>query len=240
MINFIIFENDTEEKSNYEMVILNFLGNRKERFKIIDYENYVQKTCNRNIYILSSSNLEECLSIAKDIRSSDDWNSQIIIISNIDIKRNDIFRNKLLVLDYINNDENLKDNLKSTVHIAYKILTKEKTLNFLLNGEIYRIPYRNILYIEKGNNQNHCTVYTIHNNEYIIKDTINNLEEKLNCAYFMKTHRSCIVNLYNITHYDCTDNIISFENKKIDLVAREKRQILKSKLTNEKIESKNL
>lgn len=240
MVNFIVLENDIERKNYYEMIILNFVGNKKERFKIIDYENYVNKLCSKNIYILSSNDLEYVLAIANKIRNSDDWDSQIIIISDICSGRTDIFRNRLLVLDYINNDENLKDNLKCSLNIAYKILTKGKNLSFLLNGEIYRIPYCNILYIEKGNNQNYCTVYTTYNAEYIIKDTINNLEEKLDSAYFMKTHRSCIVNLYNITHYDCTDNIISFENKQIDLVAREKRQILKAKLIEGKVQSKNL
>ena len=240
MINFIIYEKDIELKSCYEMIILKFLGNRQEKFKIVDYGCDFQKDCDRNIYVLGSTCDDEVLEIAKNIRNSCDWTSQIVIISDIKDVENFVFRNRLLILDYIDYDDELDKNLKEAIYVAYKILTKNKTLDFLLNGEIYRIPYQNILYIEKGNNQNYCTIYTACDKKYTIKDTINNLEEKLDPAYFMKTHRSCIVNLYNITHYNCTDNIISFENKKIDLVAREKRQILKSKLTNEKIESENL
>lgn len=238
MINFLIYEKDLELKSYYEMIILNLLGNRQENFKIINCLCDFQKNCERNIYILSSDNMNKILDIAKDIRESGDWTSQIIIISNIDNIKRSTFSNRLLILDYINYDDDLNENLKRSICTAYKILTKKKTLNFHFNGETYRIPYQNILYIEKGNNLNYCTIYTIHNNEYVIKDTINNLEEKLDSAYFMKTHRSCIVNLYNIIHYNYADNIISFENKQIDLVAREKRQILKSKLIEEKVEDK--
>lgn len=237
MINFVIYENELELKNCYEMIILNILGNKQENFKIINYLDEYQKNCERNIYILSSKDIFETLDIAKKIRDSGDWTSQIIIISNLEKEDNSIFSNRLLILDYIDYNDNINDTLKRAICVAYKILTKNKTLNFRFNGETYRIPYQNILFIEKGNNLNYCTIYTKHDNEYIIKDTINNLEEKLDSAYFMKTHRSCIVNLYNILYYNYADNIIKFKNKEIDLIARERRQILKSKLIEEKIEN---
>lgn len=238
MINFVIYENELELKNCYEMIILNILGNKQENFKIIDYLGESQKNCDRNIYILSSKDIFETLDIAKKIRDSGDWTSQIIIISNLEKEDNSIFSNRLLILDYIDYNDNINESLKRAICVAYKILTKNKTLNFRFNGETYRIPYQNILFIEKGNNLNYCTIYTKHDNQYIIKDTINNLEEKLDSAYFMKTHRSCIVNLYNILYYNYADNIIKFKNKEIDLIARERRQILKSKLIEEKIENK--
>lgn len=238
MINFVIYENELELKNCYEMIILNILGNKQENFKIINYLDEYQKNCDRNIYILSSKDIFETLDIAKKIRDSGDWTSQIIIISNLEKEDNSIFSNRLLILDYIDYNVNINESLKRAICIAYKILTKNKTLNFRFNGETYRIPYQNILFIEKGNNLNYCTIYTKHDNQYIIKDTINNLEEKLDSAYFMKTHRSCIVNLYNILYYNYADNIIKFKNKEIDLIARERRQILKSKLIEKKIENK--
>lgn len=237
MINFVIYENELELKNCYEMIILNILGNKQENFKIINYLDEYQKNCDRNIYILSSKDIFETLDIAKKIRDSGDWTSQIIIISNFETEDNSIFSNRLLILDYIDYNDNINESLKRAICVAYKILTKNKTLNFRFNGETYRIPYQNILFIEKGNNLNYCTIYTKHDNQYIIKDTINNLEEKLDSAYFMKTHRSCIVNLYNILYYNYADNIIKFKNKEIDLIARERRQILKSKLIEEKIEN---
>ena len=237
MINFVIYENELELKNCYEMIILNILGNKQENFKIINYLDEYQKNCDRNIYILSSKDIFETLDIAKKIRDSGDWTSQIIIISNLEKEDNSIFSNRLLILDYIDYNDNINESLKRAICVAYKILTKNKTLNFRFNGETYRIPYQNILFIEKGNNLNYCTIYTKHDNQYIIKDTINNLEEKLDSAYFMKTHRSCIVNLYNILYYNYADNIIKFKNKEIDLIARERRQILKSTLIEEKIEN---
>ena len=46
----------------------------------------------------------------------------------------------------------------------------------------------------------------------------------------MKTHRSCIVNLKNITSVDLSRNIIFFENAQIDLIAKDKKSELKSRL----------
>lgn len=237
MVNFIVYEKGAKLKNYYEMIILNFIGIREEKFKIFNYDEYNSKNQNRNIYILSTENIKEALNIAKSIRKHDDWVSQIIIITNLKNANKNCLINKLLVLDYIDINSNVKDKLKEALYLAYNIFNKKKTLNFIINGEISKIPYGDILYIEKSNNQNYCTIHTVEE-EYIIKETINNLEEQLDSAYFLKTHRSCIVNLYNIKYYNCSSNIIFFNkgsNKKTDLVAREKRKIFKEKLIEEKI-----
>ena len=237
MINFIVYEKEAKTKNYYEMIILNFIGIREEKFKIFEYNNYQNKAHNRNIYILSTETIEEAIDIAKNIRKDDNWSSQIIIITDLkDINKNFLI-NKLLILDYIDRNGNVKNKLKDALFCAYSIFNKNRTLNFIINGEINKIPYSDILLIEKSNNQNYCTIHTMEG-EYIIKDTINHLEEQLDSAYFIKTHRSCIVNLYNIKHYSCSSNIVTFNddcNKQTDLVAREKKKILKSRLIEEKI-----
>lgn len=231
MIDFIIYEKDYKLNNFYKMIIFNFLGCRKEEFKIYDYEDINKSTSSNKIYILRSINTKKCLKIAKDIRTKGDWYSQIIILNETFPK---IKNNHLLILDYIQLDDNLKENLKIAIKDAYQILTTNRTFKFLLNGEIHIIPYRDILYIEKGNNQNYCTIFT-KNKSYIVKETINSLETKLDKSCFMKTHRSCIVNLNNITSYNYSDNIIYFDNLKIYLIARDKRKNLKEKLLTHQI-----
>ena len=234
MINFIISEKNVKIKDIYEFIILNFIGVREEKFKIFDYNNYHKKTTG-NIYIISHNKIKKALRIAEKIRNNNDWDSLIIIISDLNnIKPNDLI-NRLLVLDYIDINSDINDTLKASLFTAYRILTRHKTYNFYMNQEIVKIPYDDILYIEKSNNQNYCTIHT-KDNAYVTKNTINNLESALDPAYFMKTHRSCIVNLHNIEHYNSSDNVLYFNyNKETDLIAREKRQILKSKLINEKV-----
>ncbi len=235
MINFVIYEKQASFNDRYEIAILNFLGGKEEKFKITKYEDLIKEDTSRNVYILDSEDVFELYQMATKIRESGDWTSQIILVSNFkDIHKN-FYNNKLLILDYLEDNERLDNNLKKALYTAYKVLNYDSSLNFSLNGEIYRIPYSDILYIEKQNNQNYCTIYT-EKEHFLIKDTINNLNETLDSAIFMKTHRSCIINLHKVTHYSYYNNVISFDNIDVDMIAREKRQILKLRLLDEKVQ----
>jgi hypothetical protein len=234
MVNFILNENDTEKRSFLEVIILNFIGTREEKFKIQRFDTYKPNDNNEDIYILSTNTITEAIKISTNIRKRDNWNSQIIIISNLkSIKPKELINN-LLILDYIDIDSNITERLKKTLYIGYKLVTKDKSLVFSYNGEINKVLYNSILYIEKGNNQNYCTIHAI-GKEYIIKTTINKLENQLDGTYFLKVHRSCIINIYNIKNYNYSKNVITLKNnKKCYLIARDKRKILKEKLTKTK------
>ena len=228
MINFVIYEKRVDLHKIYELIIFNLLGSRREKFKIFEFEDLDNINYGKNIYILGSYDQKELIALSKNIRIND-WNSQIILISNFNTKNKDILNNKLLILDYIDDNEFSSEELKESLLTAYKILSQNRTLNFTSGSEIYRIPYFDILFIEKGNNQNHCVLNT-KNGKIIIKDTINNLEEILDPAIFLKIHRSCIINIYSVIHYDFNKNILYFINNKTDMISRDKRQILKLKL----------
>ena len=97
-------------------------------------------------------------------------------------------------------------------------------------GELYYIPHQDILYIEKSLNDNTSNIVT-KNKAYNIRKTIKELEVELgNTINFIKTHRSCIVNLNNIIHIDFENNIIAFVNKEIDLLSRSHKKNLKERL----------
>ena len=197
MIDFILYEDDWELNDLIKMTILNFLGCRQERFKIYDYNNYDVCSDNYKIYIISCHDYKKNMQIAKSIRYSGDWSSQIIFINDTD---DVIVHNKLLILDNIVISSNMKERIKCAVVAAYRILSFKKTFRFMVDGEIYCIPYKDILYIEKGNNQNFSTIFTA-NNSYVVKETICNLDEILDDTYFVKIHRSCIVNVFKIRRF---------------------------------------
>ena len=234
MVNFIIKEERYELREKYEIAILNFLGSREEKFKIYDYDNYRQENYNRNIYILGESSIEKALEVAQKIRENNDWTSQIIIVSDTENIKMNLLNNDLLILNYIEETSQINNTLKEALYKAYNILNYDQTLNFHLNGELFKIPYSSIYYIEKGNNQNYCIIHT-KNDTFTIKETINGLEEKLDLSLFMKTHRSCIINLATIKKYDTTNSIVYFENLETDMIARDKRPILQMRLYKEKM-----
>ena len=106
----------------------------------------------------------------------------------------------------------------------------KKSLCYTSKGDLYYIPYHDILYIEKSLNDNNCNVVTI-NNVYNIRKTIIDLEDKLSDDInFIKTHRSCIINLKNIKYIDFENNIIAFANKEIYLLARAHKKKLKERM----------
>lgn len=228
MIEFIIYEEEVGI-NNYKYLILNVFGGREDEFKIRDYYSDIKLDGNK-IFILDSNNVDVINKIASKIRSADDWDSQIIVIGK---KCEKLLHNKLLILDFISEDCNFEINFKKALYMAYKILTIKKSFNFFCDGQIYNIPYKDILYFEKNNNQNYCDLYT-KNGNYVVKSTIKDIEKELDSFYFMRTHRSCIVNVDNITSFNYIDNIISFDERKIYLVTREKKQFLKEKLINNK------
>ena len=82
-------------------------------------------------------------------------------------------------------------------------------------------------------NNNDSTIVTKDNSKYIINKSINKLMEMFRDEKnFFKTHRSCIVNLDNITCFDIKRNIIKFKSSQINLVSRNRRKELKNRLLN--------
>jgi len=231
MLDFIIYEENWELRTKYEMIILNYLGCRQDRFRIYDYIRYEKNSCNNRIYILGDENPDVPIGIAKEIRETGDWDSQIIIITKEAI---DYIDHGLLILDHLVIDSCLRENLKMALSTVTKIFASKKNLCFKMCGEIFQIPYRDILFIEKGNSLNYCTIYTSED-DYIIKDTINHLEERLESSCFLKTHRSCIVNLENVVSYNYSSNTLYFDNYCVNLISREKRSIVKDRLLDSKI-----
>ena len=226
MIEFFVYEQNEVFNNNIRNDIYKFIGSRIDNFKIYNYDKSLNNSKNFKIYILSSNNINETYKIAEEIRNNGDFISQIIIISNIH-KKNLI--NDLLILSYIDYSSYNDNKLIDTLETAYDIITKSSSFTFTYNKNIYRVPLKDILYIEKENNSNKSIIYT-KTKQYFINSTIKDIDKRINYVKFMKTHRSCIVNLDNIRMYDYTNNIIYFKDKQIDLVSRDKRAILKEKI----------
>lgn len=238
MINFVLYEDGKEMRERYKKIILKLIGPNNNNFKIIEIDKYNQEAekklsniVGNKIYLLDVEVPGKSgLDLARKIRNDRDWDSQIIVITSHEQYSNIGYTSKLLMLDFISKYSNIEKELKETLGVAVGIFTKQKSITFTLNGELYQIPYNQILYIEKSLNNNNCKIVT-NDGEYFTRDTIQHLEEILsNDQRFMKTHRSCIVNLSNVSSIDLANNIIFFPNKQIDLIARNKKRELKERL----------
>ena len=170
------------------------------------------------------------LELARNIRQAGDWTSPIIIVTSHEEFKTVGYTAKILMLNFITKNDNLEQDLLETLEVALEINLANKSLSYTNKGELYHIPYHDILYIEKSLNDNMCNVVT-KNNTYSIRKTIIDLEKKLSDdIHFIKTHRSCIVNLKNIIHIDFENNIIAFINKEIDLLSKTHKKDLKERM----------
>lgn len=241
MINFVMYEDEEKMRSIYKEVINKFFGNNNQSYKILELSNYeeyktnkIDKLCGKKIFLLDIDVPGKTgLELAREIRASKDWQSQLIVITANEELKEESLTGKMLMLDFISKYDNVKTKLKETIMVAYNILTVNDSIQIKQKGEIYQIQYESILYIEKNLNDNYITIVT-KNDKITFKCSINHAADYLHKdPRFMKTHRSCIVNLINIEKYDYVSNIIKFNNKiSIDYISREKKKELKERLLN--------
>lgn len=237
-MNFIVYEDEKEYVSKYKKAICKLLGSTTLNYKIIEISEYNEENKNKmdkidgnRIYILDIEVPgKNGLELARNIRKSGDWSSPIVIVTSHNEFKTVGYTGKILMLNFISKSENLEKSLFETLEVALEINMANKTLCYTNKGELYQISYQDILYIEKSLNDNICYVVT-KNNIYTIRKTIKELEIQLSeDRNFVKTHRSCIVNLKNIKYIDFENNKIVFVNKEIDLLSRSNKKFLKDRM----------
>lgn len=237
-MNFIIYEDAKEFITRYKNVIHKLLGPSTLNYKITELNEYnnttekeLEKLDGNKIYILDIEVPgKNGIELARKIRKNGDWSSPIIIITSHEEFKQVGYTAKILMLNFITKNSNLEKDLFESLEVALEINMTKKALCYSNKGEMFQIPYQDILYIEKSLNDNMCYVVT-KNNIYSIRETIISLEEKLSDDInFIKTHRSCIVNLKNIKYVDFENNKIVFGNKEINLLSRSHKKQLKERM----------
>ena len=224
MIEFILLNEQKEEKSKIQEIIDKVLMNYEIDYKIIKEES-IEKILNRDsfkIYILEEI---KGLEIAKRIRLElDDWNSYILFIGNNFEK---IQKERLFILDYIEKSENFYYLLERDIKVAMKSYDKRPNqLKFTYKKTTYSIDYYKILYIEKEQDNKRCIIKT-KDDTFYIPISLKKIEEKLDNR-FIKCSKSHIVNIEQVEYYDTKENIIGLKNKEIvtAISKKEKKNIL--------------
>lgn len=237
MINFVVYAKERKECDFYENIIGKFLFSTDDCYDVLkfdkfslDIEEQIRKTEGVKIYILDIDSPMNGIDFAKRIRINGDLNSPIILLTE---KKDEGLLEKLnnvLYLSLISKNRNGKEFILSLKE-AYRIATMNAVLSFTHFDETYRLSYDDICYIEKDANCNSVTIYSLDDTyqDYI---SIKEMCEKLKGdPRFYRSHRSCIVNIYNIASYDRKNNLIIFKNGLTTyLVARNKRRTLIKKL----------
>lgn len=238
MINFIIYEDEKKYREKYISIILKIIVGMKSAYQILEFDKYNAETMTKldqltgkKIYILDIEVPGKSgLDLAREIRNAGDWLSPMIIVTTHEYLKGTAFSGRMLMLDFISKFYNCEESLQQTLKISLDIIESQQSLNFQYNGELIQIPYNDILFIEKNVEDLYSTVVT-KSERFIIKKTISKIEKELSEeSRFFKTHRSCIVNLDKITSVELRNCIIHFGNIEISLLARDRKNELKSRL----------
>lgn len=235
MINFIIYEDEKKFRDNYISIILKLVGNMKIAYRIIEFSKYdkntlpkIKKLVGKKIFIFDIEVPGKTgLDLAREIRNNGDWKSPMIVVTTHEQLKNAAFTSKMLMLDFISKFYDCENSLKETLKLSLEILESQKSLDFQYNGELYQIPYDDILFVEKNVDDLYSTVVT--KTERIkIKQMIGVIDEELSKdRRFFRTHRSCIININNLTSIELRDCIMHFGEIETPLLSRDKKRELK-------------
>lgn len=100
-------------------------------------------------------------------------------------------------------------------------------ITFDLPTQILRLPMKSILYVEVSGH--YCVISSVNHSkkEYKVKQTINNILQKLPPELFAQCHRSYIVNLMYVRHITST-NVTMADNTVIQMGRNFKSQFVRS------------
>ena len=232
MLNFIICEDNESFSNMISDKITKLMISSKEEYIVKSFGKYnnelrnVIKQDSRKIYILDielpgKSGIE----IAKEIRE-EDWESIIIILSAHSELQHEVFKNRLMILDFISKFTNYKTALNTSLETAVKAINKRKTLEMTCNYIKYRLSLKNIIYIEKQSGDNKVKIKTTQN-EYEVSKKLKEINDQLDVRFY-QTHRAMIVNKDFIKTIDYANNVITFKNgEKTDLLSKNYKKGLK-------------
>lgn len=239
MLRFIVCEDNKDFLGRLCNVINKVMMPHNFEYKISKFTNYtkevgeiIKKKNEQKVYILDIELGDiSGLEIASEIREND-LESIIIFVTSHNECKNDIFYSRLLAIDYIPKDRLWADRLESTLDHTIKAINKRRVLAFEFNYNSYRVPFDDILYIEKVQDNQKCIINTEDGSQFEIMTTITELIEKLGPSFF-QSHKSCIINIEKIKKINYADNTITFTNNEcVYLLSNRKKKQLREYVAN--------
>ena len=144
-----------------------------------------------------------------------------------------VLSSRLGVFDFIRKSPKALSRISDIMSIVISRYntTSTKCITFEKDHSIFKIKYKDIIYIERELNSKSCILFSTAG-EFRITKSLSEIEEVLD-GRFLRTHRSAIVNIDNIQEYNIRTNVITFYNgERTDLISRNKKKELKQRVIN--------
>ena len=236
-MNFVVCDDDIFFRKKIVKVIDKILMNDDINYKINEFNSYnkdFERIINKGIptiYILDIEikNSISGIDIARKIRKND-WDSIIIIVTSHNELSYQVMKAQIMLLDFISKFDNFEGNLKIAINKSLELVNKKKIIKVESKGISHIVYLKDILYIERDTVDRKCFINTSYGIVPINK-SLNDLKNELGDNFYL-CHRSCLVNIKNISKIDWKNNIIYFNNKSINLLARDRKKGLKEYVGN--------
>lgn len=231
MIKFILVDDNKELSSKIINIIEKIIFKTDIDYKIesfFAYNKNLQKVINDcsapKVYILdidlgdSVSGIE----IAKKIRKND-WDSEIIFITNHDKMFESVYRAIFKVFDFIEKFISLEERLDECITAIINKKSDFEKLCFSNNKIDMQIYYKDITYIYRDTEDRKLVIKTS-NNKFLlnmsIKDMLNNLDSR-----FKQIHRACIVNTNRVNEYNWPKGYFILDNnEQVDMCSKKYKE----------------
>lgn len=201
MIKFIIVEDDKKWSEEYERVVNNVFFKSDKEYDIYTFTKYcdelkkiIHDNSEQKVYIMDldlNNSKPTGMDILREIRE-DDWDSEIIVVTNHDRMFETVHKEIYKTLDFIEKFDNFEDRLKRDL----KKIDKQKfdKGKFIYNSKkiSLQIYLKDIQYIARDSVDRKLIIKTT-NNEFIVNLSIQEILEMLD-ERFKQCHRSCIIN----------------------------------------------
>ena len=218
MIKYVIIDDEKHALDHVEKIINKVVFKTESDYEIYKFTNYnseLEKLINDNsetkVYIIDIQldKKKSGLDIARQIREND-WDSEIIIITNHDRMFETVYKTIYKVFNFIEKFDNMDARLEQDLKTIVRKTDDKKKFIYINNKISLQIYMKDIMYIYRDTLERKLVIVTT-NNRYLVSMTFQNLLEKLD-SRFMQIHRACVVNDERIRLYNWNEGYFELDN----------------------------
>lgn len=218
MIRFIVVDDDEDVLDKTRNLIKKETFKYDDDIKIYTFKKYdkelsnlINNTDSRTIYILDIEldGKKSGIEIASLIREND-WDSEIIFITNHDKMFETTYRSVYEVFDFIEKYHNMESRLKKDIKIILNKKVDKKMFVYKGRNIDLQLYLNSINYIYRDKEDRKVVIVT-DSSSFSIGLGVKEILEKLDNRFKM-VHRSCIVNTDRVESYDWNNLKIVMKN----------------------------
>lgn len=227
MIKIIVVDDDLTMHEKVKKIVRKAVFNLDKEIEISCFTKKTNELMNlindiscHKIYILDIEleNNNSGIQIAKRIREND-WDSQIIFMTNHDKMFETVYRNVYQVFDFIEKFHNFSERLEKDTKLIINQNFNNKMFFYSGRNVNLQIYLKSILYIYRDTSDRKLVIVTEQNKYSVslsLQEIINELDNR-----FKMVHRACIANDDHVEKYDWTNKCFILDTgEKVNMLSK--------------------